>query len=48
MIDHSNDTNDSEMQPVFTKQIETSLGFDSGAVKVSTCVDSAVVIKYTV
>ena len=48
MINHSNDTNDSEMQPVFTKQIETSLGFDSGAVKVSTCVDSAVVIKYTV
>ena len=39
MINHgtNNGTEDSEneMQPVITKQIETSLGFDSGAVKVN-------------
>ena len=39
MINHesNNATDDSEneMQPVITKQIETSLGFDSGAVEVN-------------
>ena len=39
MVNHdtNNGTEDSgnEMQPVFTRQIETSLGYDSGAVKVN-------------